>query len=215
MLAETINSGARKLPSWTLYAAGGALPLWLLWQGVSGGLGVDPVKVIERTLGLWALKLIVAGLCVTPLRRLAGINLLKFRRALGLLAFFYALLHLLTWLVLDMGLLWAQALGDIVKRPYVTMGMAALVLLVPLALTSNTWSIRRLGAARWQRLHRLTYPAALLGAIHYLWLVKAWPLEPILYLLAVAALLGLRAIPRPTPTRVAFRAAIQKDHKVT
>lgn len=191
-IAAWVNAQARRVPTWPVYALGALIPAWLFWQGVTGGLGADPVKGLERELGLLGLKLIVAGLCITPLRRHAGVNLLKFRRAIGLLAFFYILLHFLTWVGLDMGLQLSQALGDIFKRPYVTIGMAGLLLLLPLAVTSNNWSVRRLGAGRWQKLHRLTYAAALAGAVHYLWLVKAWPLEPFLYLLAILGLLSLR-----------------------
>lgn len=191
-IAAWVNAQARRVPTWPVYALGALIPAWLFWQGVTGGLGADPVKGLERELGLLGLKLIVAGLCITPLRRYAGVNLLKFRRAIGLLAFFYILLHFLTWVGLDMGLQLSQALGDIFKRPYVTIGMAGLLLLLPLAVTSNNWSVRQLGAVRWQKLHRLTYAAALAGAVHYLWLVKAWPLEPFLYLLAILGLLSLR-----------------------
>jgi sulfoxide reductase heme-binding subunit YedZ len=191
-VVERINALARRVPACTIYMGGLAPVLWLFWQGAAGGLGADPVKAIERELGETALQLLVAGLCITPLRRLAGVNLLKFRRALGLTAFGYVLVHFLTWVVLDMGLLLGQALADIVKRPYVTVGMAGLVLLLPLALTSNDWSVRRLGAARWRKLHRLVYAAALAGAVHYLWLVKSWPLEPFLYLGAILFLLALR-----------------------
>lgn len=197
-LADSVNRAARLVPAWPIYIVGATLPAWLLWAGATGGLGADPVKAIERTLGLWSLKLIVAGLCISPLRRFAGVNLLKYRRAIGLVAFLYVALHFLAWLVLDMGLLWRQALGDIVKRPYLTVGMAATVLLAPLAATSNDWSVRRLGAARWRRLHLLVYPAALLGAIHYLWLVKAWPPEPFAYLAIVIVLLLLRRVPAGT-----------------
>lgn len=189
---QSANAWLRRVPVWPVYAAGAALPLWLIWQGASGALGADPVKAMERTLGLWALRLLVLGLAVTPLRRLTGISLLRFRRAIGLTAFGLALCHFLTWLALDMGFLWGQIVADIVKRPYVTMGMAGLVLMLPLAATSNDWSLRRLGAGRWRRLHRLTYPAVLAGAVHYLWLVKAWPVSPILYLAAVGVLLALR-----------------------
>lgn len=194
--AGWINAGTRKVPASLLYIVGSLPALWLFWLATTGGLGVDPVKALERELGKIALQLITAGLCVTPLRRFAGMNLLKFRRAVGLLAFFYVLLHFLSWIVLDMGLLWAQALGDIVKRPYVTMGMAGLLMLIPLAATSNDRAVRWLGAARWRQLHRLTYGAALAGAIHYLWLVKAWPVEPFIYLGAILGLLALRTIPR-------------------
>lgn len=201
-LTDGVNRAIRRVPAWPIYIVGAALPFWLLWQGTTGGLGVDPVKAIEHTLGLWGLKLIVAGLCMTPLRRYAGLNLIKYRRAIGLLAFLYIVLHFLAWIVLDMGLLWAQAFGDIAKRPYITLGMVGLLAMIPLALTSNDISVRRLGAARWRALHRLTYLAALAGAVHYLWLVKAWPWQPILYLAGVVALLALRLIPRKRATRV-------------
>lgn len=194
--ADRINAAARRVPPGAIYALA-LLPLaWLVGAAATGGLGIDPVKEMEHRLGLWGLQLLVAGLCVTPLRRFAGVNLIRFRRAIGLVAFAYILLHLLVWLVLDMGLLWEQALKDIVKRPYVTMGMAGLAALVPLAATSNDGSLRRLGPVRWRRLHRLTYLAALAGGVHYLWLVKSWPLEPFLYLGAILALLGLRVLPR-------------------
>ena len=194
MLVDRLNGWARRIsPNW-LYAAALLPPLWLIWQLNTGGLGVDPVKRIEHSLGLWGLQMIVAGLCVTPLRRLAGLNLLRFRRAIGLIAFAYVSLHLLVWLVLDLQLRWGQIWGDILKRPYITMGMAGFALMLPLALTSNAASIRRLGAAGWQKLHRLTYFAALAGVIHYIWLVRTWQAEPILYLLAVVALLALRLL---------------------
>ena len=194
--ADRINAAARRVPPGAIYALA-LLPLaWLVGAAATGGLGIDPVKEMEHRLGLWGLQLLVAGLCVTPLRRFAGVNLIRFRRAIGLVAFAYILLHLLVWLVLDMGLLWEQALKDIVKRPYVTMGMAGFAALVPLAATSNDGSLRRLGPVRWRRLHRLTYLAALAGGVHYLWLVKSWPLEPFLYLGAILALLGLRVLPR-------------------
>lgn len=195
-LAERINRTARRLPAWPVYMAGALLPVWLFWRAATGGLGVDPVEAMERTLGLWGLKLIVAGLCVTPLRRFAGVNLIRFRRALGLLAFLYIALHFLTWLLLDLGLRWDQALGDIIKRPYITMGMAGFLAMIPLALTSADRAVRRLGAARWRKLHTLVYPVAVAGAVHFLWLVKAWPVEPLLYLGAILALLAVRMIPK-------------------
>lgn len=194
-VTEAINRNARRVPTLAVYLAGLLPVAWLVWAAATGGLGVDPVKEMEHRLGLWALQLLVAGLCITPLRRFAGVNLIRFRRAIGLLTFLYVTLHLTVWIALDMGLLWEQALKDIVKRPYVTMGMLGFAALVPLALTSNDWSLRRLGPQRWRRLHRLAYLAALAGGVHYLWLVKAWPVEPFLYLGAILALLGLRALP--------------------
>ncbi len=195
-IAERINGAARRLPAWPIYIVGVALPGWLFWRAATGGLGVDPIEAMEKTLGLWGLQLIVAGLCVTPLRRFAGVNLIKFRRAIGLVAFLYIVLHFLTWLLLDLGLRWEQAVGDIIKRPYITMGMLGLLAMIPLALTSNNRSVRKLGAARWQKLHKLVYLAAVAGAVHFLWLVKAWPVEPFVYLGAVLALLAVRMIPK-------------------
>lgn len=195
MIADRMNAVLRKVPAWPIYIVLPLPALWLFWQGATGQLGPDPVKAIEHQTGLYALQLILAGLAVTPLRRFVGLNLIKFRRAVGIMAFAYAALHVLTWLALDMAFLMAQALGDVVKRPYITLGMAAFLLLVPLVATSNDRSVRRLGAARWRSLHRLTYPAALLAAVHFVWLVKGWQPQPLIYLAAVALLLTLRALP--------------------
>lgn len=195
-LAGQLNRTLRPVPAWPIYLAGFGWSAWLLWQAASGAMGADPVKELEHALGKLGLQLLIAVLCITPARTWLGLNLVRYRRALGLTAFYYIVLHFAVWVVLDMGLLLSQAMADIVKRPYVTIGMAGLLLLIPLAATSNDRMIRRMGAARWRRLHRLTYPAVLLGAVHYLWLVKAWPAEPILYLLAVLAMLSWRALPK-------------------
>ncbi|WP_320177023.1 protein-methionine-sulfoxide reductase heme-binding subunit MsrQ [Roseovarius pacificus] len=193
MIADRLNRLARRVPAAVLYVLGLLQALWLFYLGATGGLGVEPIKALEHELGEIALQLVIAGLCITPLRRFAGINLLKFRRALGLMAFFFVTLHLLVWLVLDVqipALIWA----DILKRPYITVGMLAFALMIPLAMTSNGWSVRRLGA-RWRKLHRLTYAVAVLGGIHFLWLVKGFQIEPILYLAAIMLLLALRVRP--------------------
>ena len=144
------------------------------------------------------------GLCITPLRRFAGVNLLRFRRAVGLIAFFYVLLHLLVWLVLDVQIP-AQIWADIVKRPYITVGMAGFALLIPLALTSNNLSVRRLGGLRWRQLHRLTYAAVLLGALHFVMLAKGFQIEPLAYLIAVLGLLALRLPALETMSRRRLR----------
>jgi sulfoxide reductase heme-binding subunit YedZ len=188
-VSDQINSAARRLPTWPVYVLGAVPAFWLYYSGLTGGLGVDPVKAIEHELGEIALQLLIAGLCITPLRRWFGINLLKFRRALGLLAFFYVSVHLLTWLLLDIQLLWGQIWADILKRPYITIGMGAFVLMLPLALTSTNKAVRRMGPVAWRRLHQLTYVVALLGALHFLLLVKGWQIEPLLYMAAVLALL--------------------------
>ncbi|MFC3119212.1 protein-methionine-sulfoxide reductase heme-binding subunit MsrQ [Jhaorihella thermophila] len=201
MVVVWINDRLRRIPIWAVYLCGGLYAPYLFWQGATGGLGVEPIRELERALGLFALKLLVAGLAISPARRLAGVNLLRFRRAVGLLAFGYVCVHLLVWLVLDvqsLPLIWA----DIVKRPYVTIGMAAFVLLIPLAATSNDRSLRRLGPVRWRRLHRLVYPAVLLAGLHYATLVKGLPIQPIAWLAAISFLLMLRLRPFGRPSRV-------------
>ena len=122
---------------------------------------------------------------------------MKFRRSLGVMAFVYVVLHLMVWAVLDMGLRADLIWKDILKRPYITIGMLAFVLMLPLALTSNDLAVRRIGAAAWARLQKLVYPAALAAAVHFMLLVKAWPLEPMIYLVIIVVLLGLRMIRRP------------------
>lgn len=149
---------------------------------------------MEHALGERGLQLLILGLAITPLRRHAGLNLLKFRRAIGLLTFFYILLHLLVWLVLDVQIL-SQIWADILKRPYITIGMAGFVVMLPLAATSNNLSVRRLGR-RWQKLHKATYAVAILGAVHYVMLAKGFQIEPLVYLCVVLLLLGLRLRPR-------------------
>lgn len=194
MVADAVNRAARRVPTWAVYLALALPAPWLFWLGLTGGLGVEPIKALEHEYGELALKLLIAGLCVTPLRRFAGVNLLKFRRAIGLMAFFYVSAHLLVWLVLDVQLL-GQIWADILKRPYITVGMAAFVLMIPLAATSTNAAIRRLGGG-WRKLHRLTYAVALLGALHFVMLAKGFQIEPLVYMGIVVALLVLRAIPR-------------------
>ena len=196
------SAGVRPLPWYQrprpglLYLVGMIPAVWTFYLGVMDRLGADPMKVLERDLGEWALKFLIAGLAVTPLRRLTGISLLRYRRALGLLAFIYATLHLTVYLVLDQGLAWAAIWGDIVKRPFITVGMLAFLILVPLAATSNGAMIRRLGGPAWQKLHRWVYLAAAAAAVHYVMVVKAWPLEPLVYAAIVAVLLGYRLVVR-------------------
>ena len=187
---DHINSFARRIPVWLVYALL-LLPVpWLLYLAQTGGLGREPIKALEHELGEIALQLLIVGLAITPLRRHLRINLLKFRRALGLLAFIYVVLHLLVWLVLDVGIL-SQIWSDILKRPYITIGMASFVLMLPLAVTSNNWSVRKLGPA-WNKLHRLVYIAVILGAAHFIMVKKVWELEPLIYLAIILGLIVLR-----------------------
>ncbi|MEM8630482.1 MAG: protein-methionine-sulfoxide reductase heme-binding subunit MsrQ [Pseudomonadota bacterium] len=191
-LTDTINAKVRKIPTWVVYLLG-VLPLaWMIYLLFSGQLGIDPTKKLEHRTGEIGLQFLIASLVITPLVRYGRLNFIRFRRAIGQLAFFYICLHLLIWLVLDMGLMWGEILKDLYKRPYIIIGMVGFIAMVPLAITSNDWSIRKMGATAWRRLHKLAYVAGIAGAAHYMMLVKAWPLEPILYCVAVAVLLLVR-----------------------
>ncbi len=185
-----INQAARRLPVWLVYILCALPAPWLVYLGATGGLGVEPIQVLEHRLGELGLQFMIAGLAVTPLRQHLGVNLMKFRRAIGLITFYYVLCHLLVWLFLDVQI-WSQIWADILKRPYITIGMLGFVLMLPLGMTSNNWSVRTLGPA-WRRLHKLVYAAALLGALHFVMLAKGFQIEPLLYMAAVLGLLALR-----------------------
>ncbi|HEX9708307.1 MAG TPA: protein-methionine-sulfoxide reductase heme-binding subunit MsrQ [Steroidobacteraceae bacterium] len=160
------------------------------WQPTS--LGANPVEKIQDTLGIWGLRLLLLTLAVTPLRTIGGWpRLLAFRRMLGLFAFFYIALHFLWYLFVDQAFDWEQLLADVAKRPFITAGFTAFLLLVPLAVTSTKAAMRRLGR-RWQKLHRLVYAAAILGCVHFWWQVKADIREPAVYAAIAAILLGWR-----------------------
>jgi sulfoxide reductase heme-binding subunit YedZ len=161
--------------------------------GYSDGLTANPIEFITRSTGTWTLVMLLATLTITPLRRaLAWPWLIRLRRMLGLYAFFYGCLHLVTYVWLDQFFDPVAIVRDIVKRPFITMGFTAFVLMLPLALTSSNAMVRRLGGRRWQRLHRLVYLIPIAGVIHYWWLVKSDITEPALYGLALAVLLGVR-----------------------
>lgn len=176
-----------------LLFAAALLPFaWLVWDALHDTLGTDPVAQLEHRSGDWALRLLLATLAMTPLRRITQrAEWLRYRRMLGLFAFFYACLHLTIYLVVDLGGYWSQLLTEIAKRPYMTVGFSAWLLLVPLALTSTRAMMRRLGR-RWQQLHRLVYVSAALACLHFLWLVKADRREPLLYLGILVGLLAFR-----------------------
>jgi sulfoxide reductase heme-binding subunit YedZ len=194
-----------QVPKILVYIVGFIPAVWLFYAGITDQLGADPMRYLEQALGLWALRFLIATLAVTPLRQLLNINLLRYRRAIGLLAFYYAALHLTTYLVLDQGLDMSAIVADIIKRPYITIGMATFVLLVPLAVTSNNASIRRMGGQAWARLHKLVYAAAVGAVLHYILVVKSWPTEPLVYAAIVAVLLGYRLVrsmvKKPSPRR--------------
>jgi sulfoxide reductase heme-binding subunit YedZ len=156
-------------------------------------LGANPIEKITRTTGYWTLSFILISLSVTPLRRLSGwLWLVRLRRMLGLYAFFYGCLHFLTYLVLDQFFDWEAILKDIVKRPYITVGFPAYLLLIPLAITSADAMIRRLGGKRWRLLHKLVYLSAVGGVIHFWWLVKKDVTNPLIFAVLLSLLLGMR-----------------------
>ena len=183
----------------------------LVWHGVTGALSANPIEDITHRTGDWALRFLLIALAVTPLRRLTGwAALASFRRMFGLFAFFYALLHFSTYLVLDFFFAFDLILDDIVERRYVTAGFVGFLMLIPLALTSTARMTKRLGGARWRRLHRLVYVAAVAGVVHYLWLVKIDLLPPLVYAGVLAVLLGIRLWFRFAP-RVLSTAGVQQD----
>lgn len=173
----------------------GLLPLaYYAWGAQTDTLGANPIEAVTRGLGDWALNFLLITLAVTPLRRYSGWTWLgRLRRMLGLFVFFYATLHLTTYLWFDQFFDWPAIAGDILKRPFITVGMVGFALLVPLAATSNAFAIRRLGGRRWQELHRSVYAIGLLAVLHYSWMVKADVSRPLLYALVLGVLLGLRA----------------------
>jgi sulfoxide reductase heme-binding subunit YedZ len=203
----------QKLAKPLIFVAALTPALWLAFRTYSGRLSANPIEDLTLTTGIWTLRLLVITLAITPLRRITGWNrLIQYRRMLGLFAFFYAFLHFVVWLVdrwLDPLFGLQLIFDDIAKRPFITMGMLAFVLMVPLALTSTKGWIRRLGK-RWTLLHRLIYISAIAAAIHYLWKVKVAVGSPVYYAAIVGALLAFRLIwtlrkrtlrqPRPAET---------------
>lgn len=172
---------------WTVYVAGLLPAAWYFWQGAMGRLGADPIKAFEQILGLWALRFLVLTLSVTFIRDRFGFNIMAYRRALGLLCFYYVVFHFTVYLVLDKALDVFAVLEDVLKRPFIMFGMASLVMLVPLALTSNRFSIRKMGK-RWNTLHRLVYGIAAVAILHYVLAHKVFSIEQLVY---VALIIGM------------------------
>jgi sulfoxide reductase heme-binding subunit YedZ len=182
----------------------------LIYKIVGNDLGANPVESINRFTGDWVLRFLLLTLAVTPLRRLSGWNgLLRYRRMLGLFAFFYAGLHFLSYAWLDQYFVFPDIVKDVAKRPYITVGFACFLMLIPLAATSTNGMIRRLGARRWQQLHRLIYLIGIGGIVHFLWLVKSDLTQPLIYGAILAALLGFRVWDRSrrVPVTVATGSA--------
>lgn len=191
---------------WGIFFGALAPLLMVLVRASRGELTANPIAEAENELGLTALIFLLASLAGTPAKRVFGWTwLIRARRELGLFAYFYAVLHFLTYAVLDQTLDWDAVVADILKRPFITIGFAALILITPLALTSTGGMVRRLGYRRWQRLHRLVYLAAGLAAIHFIWRVKLDLSQPLTYAFVLAGLFAVRVAygrwPRPTPPR--------------
>jgi sulfoxide reductase heme-binding subunit YedZ len=179
-----------KIGVWALCLTPLALLLWRAW---TDELGANPISFITNWLGDWTFRILLVALALTPLRIVTGMAWqMSLRRLLGLFAFFYASLHFSVWIFLDHFFNWGQMAADIVKRPYITVGMLALTSLVPLAATSTTGMIRRLGPTNWKRLHRLVYIVAICAALHFLWLAKVGRTDQYIYVALVALLLGVR-----------------------
>jgi sulfoxide reductase heme-binding subunit YedZ len=168
-----------------------ALGYWI----VTDDLTANPISFITNHLGQWTLRLLLASLATTPLRLLTGWGWpARLRRLLGLFAFFYVVLHFSVWILVDHFLNWGQMASDIAKRPYITLGMTALTLLIPLAATSTAGMVKRMGAVAWRRLHRLVYLAAIAAVLHFVWLAKVGRTEPYYYAAVLAVLLGVRVV---------------------
>ena len=169
--------------------------VWLRWPAFTGGLGANPIESVNRFIGDWALRFLLISLAVTPLKGVLGLPvLIRFRRMLGLYAFFYVFLHLSSYIGLDQFFAWGEIWTDIVKRNFITVGMIAFALLAPLALTSTKGMVKRLGGRRWKKVHMLVYPAAILAVLHFFMMVKADIREPMIYAAVLAILLGYRLV---------------------
>ncbi|NNE81437.1 MAG: protein-methionine-sulfoxide reductase heme-binding subunit MsrQ [Silicimonas sp.] len=188
---QRVNQTLGRIPPWLIYGIAAFPPVWFFWLGLNGGLGVEPIKELEHRLGELALQVLIATLAIRPLREWTHVNLLKLRRSLGVVTFAYVSLHLLVWLVLDVQIL-SEIWADIVKRPYITVGMAGFILMIPMVVTSNNLSLRKLGPKKWRRLHRLMYPVCVLAGLHFVMLTKGFQFEPLIYLALILVLLAAR-----------------------
>ena len=190
MLIQRINTGLRKIPTWVLYFILLIPGLLAIVAGFTDNLGPEPINELEAELGEFALKLLILGLAVSPLLHFARINLVRFRRVIGVMAFAYVTAHFLVWFLLDLQSL-SHIWTEIAKRPYVTVGFAGFIAMVPLVVTSNDLSVRRLGRF-WRVLHRLTYLVAILAGLHFIMLSKGFDVEALAHMVVILAFLALR-----------------------
>jgi sulfoxide reductase heme-binding subunit YedZ len=188
---DFIRASVRRLRIWHIYVSL-LIPLLLLtYDLLSGRLGVDPMRSIEKSLGVTAIYILILTLCITPVSTLTGINFIRFRRAFGLMSFFYIILHFSTWLFLDMQLRWVEIVESLTRKPFIFFGMIGFLLLVPLAATSNNYSLKRLGKY-WPKLHKLIYVAIILGGVHYLMMEKTLQSDATITFIIIIFLISLR-----------------------
>ncbi len=190
-LFDLVRASVRRLRSWHIYVSLLVPLLFLTYDLLSGRLGVDPMRAIEKSLGVTAIYILILTLCITPFSVLTGINFIRFRRAFGLMSFFYIILHFSTWLLLDMQLRWVEIAESLTRKPFIVFGMMGFLLLIPLAATSNNYSMKRLGKY-WQKLHKLIYVAIILGGIHYLMMEKTLQNDAIITFIIIIVLISLR-----------------------
>jgi methionine sulfoxide reductase heme-binding subunit len=190
---KQINKTLAKISPWWIYGFGLVPAAYYFYRGAINDLGANPIQTFEHLLGEWALRFMILVLLVTPLCDLTRVNLYRFRRAFGLLVFYYVLFHFLTYFILDRAMNLPVIFVDIFRRPYIILGMTAFLGLIALAATSNNWSIRRLGSW-WGKLHRLVYVIATLGVIHFFMAVKSWPPRPFFYATVIGVLLVYRLV---------------------
>ena len=199
MIKNKINSAIRLVPAWIIYIIGFLPAIYWFYLAVTFQFGPEPQIALEHALGEFALQLLILSLLITPLRDMVGLQLIKYRRAIGLMAFYYVLLHVTAYLILDHQVQWVgwdAVIKDITKRPYIIMGVVSLLILIPLAVTSNNPAIRKIGPVLWKRIHWLTYPAIVLGAAHFVMLKKIWEIEPIIYFTIASLLVLYRFVPK-------------------
>ena len=192
-MVSSFNKIVRHVPAWTFYILLAIPGIFLTYGLFFGGLGPDPIRIYEHELGELALRFIILSLLITPLRDWFKINLIKYRRAIGLMAFYYVLAHLAAYVALDQGFDGSEIWKDITKRPYIILGVLATLILVPIAVTSNDRMIRKMGAMRWKRIHRGVYLAVILAMLHFFLLTKTIQTDQIIYASLIAVLLGYRA----------------------
>ena len=190
-LFDLVRASVRRLRSWHIYVSLLVPLLFLAYDLLSGQLGVDPMRAIEKSLGVTAIYILILTLCITPFSLLTGINFIRFRRAFGLMSFFYIVLHFSTWLLLDMQLRWVEIVESLTRKPFIVFGMMGFLLLIPLAATSNNYSMKRLGKY-WPKLHKLIYVAIILGGIHYLMMEKTLQNDAIITFIIIIVLISLR-----------------------